>query len=247
MAENTNIDIEEKFQKAAGHIQGIAANLDATKLLELYGLYKQATCGPNNTQQPSWFNVTAKRKWESWKNLGDISKVESMKQYIVLVNTLDPDWEDEDEEIADGGAKDAFSNWMSVSCPVFEPEEAISDADKTLLDWAKEGVIAKVRELAVSQDVNQWDEEGMTSLHWAADRGNTEMLDCLLSLGADVNFQDSEGQTALHYASSCGHIPAVQSLLLHHADVTLVDKEGDSPADVAASPEISKLMHAANH
>ncbi|KAF4524739.1 hypothetical protein B566_EDAN013807 [Ephemera danica] len=239
MAENVDVAIESKFERAARHLQMIAANLDSANLLEIYGLYKQATCGPNNTQQPSWFNVTAKRKWEAWKSLGDLSKVESMRKYIVLVTSLDPDWEDEEE---DSKPQDAFSGWVSVSCPVFEPDEAINDADKTLLDWAKEGVTSKVLELAVSQDINQWDEEGMTSLHWAADRGNSDMLKCLLSLGADINFQDSEGQTALHYASSCGHVAVVKLLLSHGANFSILDKEGDSPADVAASPDISKLM-----
>lgn len=239
MAEQVHIDLEAKFERAANHLQMIAANLDSASLLELYGLYKQATCGPCNTPQPSWFNVTAKRKWESWKNLDDLSIEDAMRKYIVVLTTLDPDWED--DEGKDG---DAFSGagWMSVSCPMIEPEEALNDADKTLLDWAKEGAIDKVTQLAETQDVNQWDEEGMTALHWAADRGNVEVLRCLLALGADVNFRDAEGQTALHYASSCGHAKVLELLLEHHADPCLADKEGDCPVDVASCPEIALMM-----
>lgn len=238
MASQSNPDLESRFEKAAKHLQMIAANLESTSLLELYGLYKQATCGPCNTSQPSWFNLTAKRKWEAWNNLGDLCRDDAMQKYVVALTTVDPDWEDGSDQ------DDAFSggNWVSVSCPVVEPEEILHDADKTLLDWAKEGVVGKVRQLAENQDINQWDEEGMTSLHWAADRGNIDMLECLISLGADINFQDSEGQTALHYASSCGHVKVVEILLSHQADIKLVDKEGDSPEDVASCPEIVQIL-----
>ena len=39
----------------------------------------------------------------------------------------------------------------------------------------------------------------MAPLHWACDRGNTEMLQCLLDNGADIEVQDSDNQTSLHY------------------------------------------------
>jgi acyl-CoA-binding protein len=237
MASQSNSHLECRFEKAAKHLQMVAGNLESTSLLELYGLYKQATCGPCNTAQPSWFNVTAKRKWEAWKNLGDLSRDDAMDKYVTVLTTLDPDWEDGDES-------DAFSagNWVSVSCPVIEPEEVLNDVDKTLLDWAKEGAIDKVKQLSETQDINQWDEEGMTALHWAADRGNIDMMQCLITLKADVNFQDSEGQTALHYAASCGHVKVLEMLLSHQADAKLVDKEGDTPADVASCPEIIEIL-----
>jgi ankyrin repeat protein len=43
----------------------------------------------------------------------------------------------------------------------------------------------------------------MTALHFAADRGHSEIADVLLQHGVNVNAIDSTGQTALMYAVSC--------------------------------------------
>lgn len=36
------------------------------ELLELYGLYKQATIGDNTSSKP-WINFKARAKWEAWE------------------------------------------------------------------------------------------------------------------------------------------------------------------------------------
>lgn len=56
--------------------------------LKLYGLFKQANFGDNNTQEPSFYDLRGKAKWTSWnKHLGE-SKYNSMKRYIQLVKSL---------------------------------------------------------------------------------------------------------------------------------------------------------------
>ena len=51
-------------------------------LLVLYGLYKQSTIGDCNTNEPGFFEFTAKTKWNSWNNYKGKSKNESMNLYI---------------------------------------------------------------------------------------------------------------------------------------------------------------------
>jgi ankyrin repeat protein len=48
------------------------------------------------------------------------------------------------------------------------------------------------------------DESGCTALHFAADRGQCEVVELLVSAGSDDNASDEDGLTPLHYAAMCG-------------------------------------------
>jgi diazepam-binding inhibitor (GABA receptor modulating acyl-CoA-binding protein) len=50
--------------------------------LKFYALYKQATCGPNKSRRPAFYDLVAKFKWDAWANLGDMSTREAMQLYI---------------------------------------------------------------------------------------------------------------------------------------------------------------------
>ena len=50
--------------------------------LALYGLFKQATIGDNNTPQPGFLALTEKAKWNAWNSRKGLSKEEAMKKYI---------------------------------------------------------------------------------------------------------------------------------------------------------------------
>ncbi|KAM3712756.1 hypothetical protein ACJW31_01G204300 [Castanea mollissima] len=56
---------------------------DADKLI-LYGLYKQATVGPINTNRPEIFSPAERAKWDAWKATNE----EAMTDYIVKVKQL---------------------------------------------------------------------------------------------------------------------------------------------------------------
>ncbi len=52
--------------------------------------------------------------------------------------------------------------------------------------------------------VNKSTHDNRIYLHWAAYRGNTELVNYLISKGSDVNFEDSHGTTPLVFAATSG-------------------------------------------
>ena len=63
--------------------------------------------------------------------------------------------------------------------------QAISDLDQKLIDAAKDGDIAKVKEpIKAGVDVNAKSNGGWTALMHAAEEGNTEIVKLLKSAGA---------------------------------------------------------------
>ncbi|MCL4116177.1 UNVERIFIED_CONTAM: hypothetical protein GTU68_013255 [Idotea baltica] len=54
------------------------------ELLQIYGLYKQATCGDNNTDKPGMLDFKGKKKYESWSDNKGMSKEEAQTKYVNL-------------------------------------------------------------------------------------------------------------------------------------------------------------------
>ncbi|UHG94271.1 ankyrin repeat domain-containing protein [Spirosoma oryzicola] len=53
-------------------------------------------------------------------------------------------------------------------------------------------------------DVNKLTHDGRIYLHWAANRGNVEIMEYLISKGAKANVEDSHGMTVLNFAAAGG-------------------------------------------
>jgi hypothetical protein len=50
--------------------------------LLLYGLYKQATSGNNNTTKPGWLDPVGRAKWTAWQAQFDKSPHKAMQEYV---------------------------------------------------------------------------------------------------------------------------------------------------------------------
>ena len=94
-------------------------------------------------------------------------------------------------------------------------------ADAPVADAAMRGDVDAVRELLrEGADVNAAQGDGMSALHWAAERGDAELTDMLLYAGATIDVVTRIGEyTPLHIASRNGVSDVVSALLAAGADV----------------------------
>lgn len=81
-------DLEQQFQQAAKDVNNLKERPNDPQLLELYGLYKQATVGDCNLPKPGMFALKEKAKHEFWSKKAGTSKDQAMKDYIVLAKGL---------------------------------------------------------------------------------------------------------------------------------------------------------------
>ena len=104
--------------------------------------------------------------------------------------------------------------------------------DSPVADAAMQGDVESVRALLRSgADVNAAQGDGMTALHWGAERGDAELADLLIYAGANVHAVTRIGDYApLHLASGGAHLGVVRSLLDAGADPTAVTSTGGATA-----------------
>jgi acyl-CoA-binding protein len=81
-------DLESRFQQAAKDVNGLSERPSDDDLLELYGLYKQATQGDVAGKKPGMFDFKARAKYEAWEELAGTSAEDAMRRYIEKVESL---------------------------------------------------------------------------------------------------------------------------------------------------------------
>ena len=114
-------------------------------------------------------------------------------------------------------------------------------------DAAMRGDVATVRSLIARRaDVNAPQGDGMTALHWAADRGDSAMTAELLRAKADVRLRTRIGAyTPLHIAARTGNPSVVRALLAAGGDVKTTTTSGATPLHLAAAagnPDVVKAL-----
>jgi uncharacterized protein len=108
----------------------------------------------------------------------------------------------------------------------------------TVADAAMRGNADAVKALiAQGADVNAAQGDGMTALHWAADKGNAAIAEMLVYAGANPGAMTRIGAyTPLHLASRAGSVEVVRALLKAGAKVDAkTSVSGATPLHLAAS------------
>ncbi|KAL6046143.1 acyl-CoA binding domain-containing protein 6 [Balamuthia mandrillaris] len=255
---------QSRFQEAVNFLNENKNNFafDTDKQLALYGLFKQASLGRCNAPKPGFFDFVGKEKWNAWNRLGDMSKEKAMQDYVELVGQLVPSWkakkdEKGQEQTALPPAAPPKKKGMVVfSRPTMSDDEDDSsdydsddeEQEKDTCYYAGEQDWQQVLQLLEEKryTIGHQDSEGRTVLHWAADRGNAEMLQKLLQRGGAsvVNVQDVEGMTPLHYACLSENEAIVRLLLENGAKVDVQSNDGATPAELADGASIQELVSA---
>ena len=140
-----------------------------------------------------------------------------------------------------GGAGRRLRGWVSVLVLVAAPAPAHaqpSPLGSPVADAAQGGDLASVRRLLrEGADVNAPQGDGMTALHWAAERGDEALCEVLLYAGARVDAGTRIGHyTPLHLAARAGSETLTRMLLDAGADPhAATTNSGAAPVHLAAA------------
>jgi Ankyrin repeats (3 copies) len=173
-----------------------------------------------------------------------------MTRYITLVNTIEAIQEDDrdcGQDETQGMGVDASIKGFTVPHDSRDGSTQMMQQRFDLTHWASVNDVRSLRFCLETERVSPdyRDEEGLTALMRAADRGAADALQLLLAAGAEVAATDADGQSALHYATLCGHAGIAAMLVRGGADVNLPDSDGLTPLD-NANEEVRATMAAAD-
>lgn len=249
------------FQRGAQFFTRHADYFTADVQLELYGLYKQATRGDCRSDVAECSVGTRRTLMRhAWLSKSGTSSKVAQAQYVRILDTHFPRWKSELGPIDEDETEDPFlrtdldaqeggrfraqytqvSNWASGSVPA-GAIGADTDRDESvaglLCEMASIGNLNAIKEVIGKNPslVNLKDKDGMTCLHWAADRGHLSIVQYLLSGKADVNATDDCGNSPLHIACMSQQKEVVRLLLDAGADTSLVNCDGEAVIDLLRS------------
>uniref|UniRef100_A0A834R2C7 Acyl-CoA-binding protein n=1 Tax=Sarcoptes scabiei TaxID=52283 RepID=A0A834R2C7_SARSC len=76
------------FDEAVKKVRHLNQRPTDGELLQIYGLYKQATIGDCNIERPSVLDPKGRSKWDQWNSLRGFSKEQASNSYVDCVQNL---------------------------------------------------------------------------------------------------------------------------------------------------------------
>jgi ankyrin repeat protein len=107
-------------------------------------------------------------------------------------------------------------------------------ADAPIADALQRSDAVRARSLIKKSDVNAAQVDGMTALHWAAQKGDIETAKLLIKAGADVQATNRYGIAPLSLACEAGNDKIVELLLNSAADPNAKERGGETALMTAA-------------
>ncbi|KAI8877099.1 ACBP-domain-containing protein [Backusella circina FSU 941] len=192
---------DQWFEQAFTYMNNNDIPLPNDKKLHFYGLFKQATIGDCDKPKPGLIEFVGRAKWEAWNKFKGMGFRDARNAYIDGVEALNVGWSRKgsyeyipsEEEV-----KEANGIGVAVSAMAYDSGDEEDTHD--IFSYARENnqeALSKLLEHDKSL-INSKDDEGLSALHYAADRGNVGCVELLIQHGADVNIKTDEEETALH-------------------------------------------------
>lgn len=80
--------VEKTFEENIKKVHKMNKKPTDSELLELYGLFKQAKFGDNETTKPYFYNLKACKKWDAWNENKGLLNVTAMIKYNSLCDRM---------------------------------------------------------------------------------------------------------------------------------------------------------------
>ena len=81
--------LKDKFAAAKPRVEGLSSRPSNDELLQLYGLYKQATEDDVAGSRPGMLDLKGRAKYDAWAKRKGTSKDDAMKAYVAFVDRLE--------------------------------------------------------------------------------------------------------------------------------------------------------------
>ena len=82
------MDLQQQFDNAVARSRELTRRPSNEELLQLYGLFKQATEGDVTGERPGGFDFKAIAKYDAWEELKGKTKEQAQQEYIAFVDKL---------------------------------------------------------------------------------------------------------------------------------------------------------------
>ncbi|KAI9264448.1 ankyrin repeat-containing domain protein [Sporodiniella umbellata] len=236
---------DQWFEQAFTFMSQHSISLSNDKKLHFYGLFKQSTVGDINIDKPGLFEFVARAKWDAWKGFQGLSFRDARNRYIESVEALRVGWSRQGEyepilspeEAAENQEANGLGN--VVSSLAFEPEDESND----IFGYARDNQLDQVKSALASnqQLLDTHDENGLSPLHYAVDRGHLDIVRYLLDQGANINLKTEDEETPLHLACISEQLEVARLLVQKGCDPSIKDGEGKTAFEQAESSFIHQL------
>lgn len=86
--ETRTIALQDDFASAQQRVKTLTTRPSNDTLLELYGLFKQATEGDVQGKRPGMLDLKGRAKFDAWTGLKGVGREDAMRRYVALVDRL---------------------------------------------------------------------------------------------------------------------------------------------------------------